>query len=229
MSPTLHVRVLEIRTPSRGTMINKLLVKGGMTSSGKSERHSVVAHRFLRCESCWTFSLPQPEDDELNLTLERRNLFSANETLASCSLPISWFPVDRVVRDWFPMTEASGRTEEAPRTMILLDVHLDSRKAKQFRAGFAPLKFIATWKRPINEFTECPAIAQILVVVPMPQGPQVPYGAPPSQRGPFGPELTYPSTPAYSNPPGSGFPPPAYPSVPDLCLAGDPDVPAVEG
>jgi hypothetical protein len=148
-----------------------------MSSSQASEKHGIAGHRLLRCESWWRFDVPR-EDEQLMFFLEKRRIFSANVTLAQCSLPLNWFPVDRICRDWFPMTDLPNHanTGTAGNTMVLLDIHLDSRKVKPFRAGFAPLQIITTWTRPVEEFTECSAPSQFLVVVQLP-GPSLPIPA----------------------------------------------------
>jgi hypothetical protein len=150
-----------------GGFVNKLVVAAQISSAPDIQRQSVIGRVLRRCDSTWKFQIAHHDHEQFTLTLERRRLFSRNDEPASCSLPLGWFPVDRVVRDWFPMIETGvpPAPDGSSRTMVLLDVHLDSRKVGEFRASFAPLRVIATWPRPCDEFTECAAPKQIFIVV----------------------------------------------------------------
>jgi hypothetical protein len=207
MPGELYVRVLEIRTPETGSFVNKLIIAAQISSAPDWERQRVVGTALRRCDATWKFQITHHDNEQFVLALERRRIFSRNDELAACSLPLNWFPVDRVVRDWFPMIETG--TPLAPdgssRTMVLLDVHLDSRKVKEFHASFAPLRVIATWPRPCDEFTECAAPKQIFIVVNHPseiamhQGQR--YDAPAAP-----PPVPVPVPVAYAPPP----PPPPH-------------------
>jgi hypothetical protein len=54
--------------------------------------------------------------------------------------------------------------------MLLLDVHVDARRAGRFKAAFSNLRVVPTWPRPVDDRTECPAPPQVIFVVPETDG-----------------------------------------------------------
>jgi hypothetical protein len=236
MPGELYARVLEIRTPEAVGLVNKLVLAAQISSVPDWRRQRVAGKSFRRCDATWKFHINDHHNEQFVLVLERRKIFSRNDELAACSLPLNWFPVDRVVRDWFPMIETG--TPLAPdgssRTMVLLDVHLDSRNVKEFHASFGALRVIATWPRPCEEFIECAPPKQIFIVVnhpseiamhreraapgtPVPVGYAVPPLGPPTvirESVPSG----YPPSGVYGAP-GEAYAPPSgfgYPSISSL-------------
>jgi hypothetical protein len=132
-------------------------VASTMCQTGKD--YPVNGHYLMRCRDSWNLTVRHPGDDRLTVFLRRRRFFSPNETLASSIIPIGWFPVDRVVRDWFPLTPSRHPA------WLLLDSHLDSRHVRPFGASFTRMLWLATWERPNDEFAECPALPHTVVVV----------------------------------------------------------------
>jgi hypothetical protein len=201
MPGVLYARVLEIRTPETSGFMNKLIAAAQISSAPECQRQTVAGKVLLRCGATWKFQIGHHDTDYFVLTLERRRIFSRNDPLATCSLPLSWFPVDRVVRDWFPMIEtgASPTPDGSSTTMVLLDIHLDSRRVPEFRASFAPLRVIVTWPRPCDEFTECTPPKQIFIVVNHPNetAMQQEYARPASAVYP--PPLSLPSSAMYQS------------------------------
>jgi hypothetical protein len=137
----------------------------------KSVKRNIKGQAILKCKSHWKFESPGHEREAVTLTLKQRKYVFSNRTLAVCRLPIAWFPVNRVVREWFPMktvsVSASKRVGEvAP--MILLDVHVDTRKAKKFLAQFSTLKVVPTWERPreLEPMCQQPIVQVVYMVTP---------------------------------------------------------------
>jgi hypothetical protein len=79
--------------------------------------------------------------------------------------------MNRVVREWFPMTDSAGPESGPVKTMLLLDVHIDDRKAGKFKAAFATLRIVPTWVRPPDDDAECPAPPQMIFVLQEPLPP----------------------------------------------------------
>jgi hypothetical protein len=176
---TVHVRVVELRTSEAHTRINKLLLFFETRSSPKPFRGDVEVGTPLHCEGAWTFSVLNQSSEFLAITLKRRRFFSADEVIAKCVLPLTWFATNRMVREWFPMVNESDQSGADLRAMIRLDVHIDTRFAEQFMAAFANLRVIPTWARPSENEDASPAPPQVVYVVGEP--PVMP-GAPVSYR-----------------------------------------------
>jgi hypothetical protein len=174
---TVFVRVLELRTDESHSRLNKLILFAETSSSKKPLRETVRGDSFLKCDGFWKFEIPSQSNETLNIVLKKRHIFSRNKTLGRCVLPTTWFPTNRVVREWYPMIEESEPQGSDSSTMILLDVHIDTKRAKKFKAMFSNLRVIPTWQRPVDEFAECPAPPQVIYVIQdqlQPQGPAQP-------------------------------------------------------
>jgi hypothetical protein len=132
-------------------------------------------------------------------------------TVASVSLPLSWFPVDQTVVDWFPL-RASAALQYG--VFAQLRVHVVKRfDLPPFTAPLGTLLVLPAWNRPGR-----PAIPPTPFFWPVPPG----YSAMTVHQGP------YPGSPqpgvVYPPPPGPIFPPPPAPW--DGGAAGGPPIPS---
>lgn len=146
------------------------------TSNPVRVERDVKDGAVVHCPGSWTFQVPNQSSESLIFLLMKRIIFGPNRAIGRCSLPLDWFPPNRVVREWFPMTATAGGETGAVKTMLLLDVHIAERKAKRFKAPFATLRIVPTWIRPVDEGTECPAPPQVIFVL---QPGEMPPGAVP--------------------------------------------------
>jgi hypothetical protein len=137
----------------------------GLGSSGKEVRRDVTARLFLRCEDPWKFSVSRHSGETFTMRLVKRHIFSRNRSIGGCTIPLEWFPMNRAVRDWFPITDGEYVDNENPHNIVLLDVHVASRKARPFSGRYARLQIFPTWKRPIDRDVECPEVPPLILVV----------------------------------------------------------------
>jgi hypothetical protein len=173
----VYVRVLELRTDETHSRLNKLILFAETRSSKKTLHQAVHGDTFLKADGFWKFQIPSQTNESLNIALKKRHIFSPNKVIGRCILPMAWFPTNRVVREWYPMIEENQPQGSDSGTMILLDIHVDTKKAKKFKAAFSNLRVIPTWQRPVDQFAECPAPPQVIYVIQdqlQPQGPAQP-------------------------------------------------------
>jgi hypothetical protein len=137
----------------------------GLGSSAKEVRRDVRTRLFLTCDDAWKFAVSRYSGETFTMRLVKRHFFSPNRSIGGCTIPLEWFPMNRVVRDWFPITDGEYIDNENPRNIVLLDVHVASRKAKPFNGTFARLQIFPTWRRPIDPDVECPEIPPLILVV----------------------------------------------------------------
>jgi hypothetical protein len=117
----------------------------------------------------------------LGVTLKRRRFFSADEVIAKCVLPLTWFATNRMVREWFLIVNESDPSGTGLRAMIRLDVHIDTRFAERFMVAFANLRVIPTWTRPSDNEDASPAPMQMAyVIAERPVMPGAPVSSHPS-------------------------------------------------
>jgi hypothetical protein len=171
----LHIRVLELRTNEAHTRMNKLLLLFETRSSNRSFRGDVRGEGFLQCDGVWTFSVLNQSSESLAISLKRRRFFTSDDAIAKCALPLTWFPTNHMVREWFPMVADNDPAGSDIRAMIQLDVHVDTRAAAQFMAAFSNLRIVPSWPRPSDPGDESPAPPQVVFVVADP--PTEPGGA----------------------------------------------------
>jgi hypothetical protein len=162
---TVHVRVTELRTSEPHSFANRLLLLFETRGSQKPKLGKVSGDSFLNCDGTWTFTIGNQTNEFLSVTLQRRHFFTANDAIAKCVLPLSWFPTNRMVREWFPMVRDSDASGADIRATIQIDVHVDTRAADPFMVAFSNLRVIPTWPRPPDHDTECPAPPQVIYVV----------------------------------------------------------------
>jgi hypothetical protein len=163
--PLVHIQVLEVRTDEKNGLVHKLMLYADCSSSPLREKRNVSKSGILYCKKSWTFKIPHQANEEINLFLMKRIIFSPNRAIGHCSLPLDWFPTNRVVRDWFPIAKESGAAPEY-KTWLLLDVHVEGRKVAKFKAAFSNLRVIPTWPRPVDPIVECPTPPQVVFVLP---------------------------------------------------------------
>ena len=167
MSCAVYVRCLEIRTDEREKGLNKLLLTVETSGLGRPSDGVISSSGDIKtCKKVWqTSSLAQGQDN-LIITLKKRCIFSANKPLAKCVLPLSWFPTNKIVRDWFPLQPSDAGDEFYANTYVLMDVHVENRGVKRFMTEFSNLRVIPSWPRPEGADTDFPAPPQVMVVVP---------------------------------------------------------------
>jgi hypothetical protein len=206
--PALYVRVLEVRTDEPHDFVNKLMVTVEPESTQVQIRHPVRGRQLLRCDAVWKFKLRAHSNGDIKITLTKRRFLGSDKEIGKCSLPLKWFPLNRIVRDWFPLHEDNEADGRDPRHWILIDVHVDCRKNRQFRTSFSPLKVLLTWTGPPEPYIECPMPSTMFVVV---------GGSDPTAIHPPADRLAEPGVP------GSHYPvnPPSYPSVPAMPFGSD--------
>jgi hypothetical protein len=170
------VRVLELRTEEHHSALNNLRFSAETRSSKRPLESKVQGGTFLKAAGSWKFSIPSQTSEMLSIILTKRRIFSRNKVVGRCVLPLAWFPTNYVVREWFPMINDLDPPGTDATTMILLDVHVDTRRCRRFRAAFSNLRVIPTWHRPAGQFSECPAPPQVIYVI---QEPNLAPGEPP--------------------------------------------------
>jgi len=168
----VYVRVVELRTNVAPGYRKKLLIAIELGSNHKSIKKDVKARRILYCEAFWKFSISSQATETFTVCLEKHNIFSPNRPLGGCTIPLEWFPSNRIVRDWFPIIDGEYVEGEDPPHMVLLDVHITTRKSSPFSSRFSRLQVFPTWKRPVDNNVECPALPQIVLVTAPQEGPQ---------------------------------------------------------
>jgi hypothetical protein len=202
--PALYVRVLEVRTDEQHDFINKLMVTVESESTQKQIRHAVTGRRLLRCDATWKFKLRAQPNGDIRIALTKRRVIGSDKEIGKCSLPLDWFPINQIVRDWFPLHEEKNEPEgQDARHWLLIDVHVNCRGNRQFSTSFSPLKVLSTWTRPPEPYAECP-VPSTMVVVIQPEDPtgNQPPRCPPIER------MVEPGVPG----PYSAVDPPFYPS-----------------
>jgi hypothetical protein len=100
------------------------------------------------------------------MLLMKRIAFGPNRMVGRCGLPLDWFPTNRIVREWFPMTLQACSPFGEIKTWVLLDVHVEDRKVPKFKTAFANLRVIPNWRRPADADAECVAPPQVVFVIP---------------------------------------------------------------
>jgi hypothetical protein len=170
------VRVLELRTDEHHSALNSLRLSAETRTSKRPLESKVTGQTFLKASGHWKFSIPSQTSEALSIILTKRRIFSRNKVVGRCILPLSWFHTNYVVREWFPMVNDLDPPGSDPTTMILLDVHVDTKSCRRFRSAFSNLRVIPTWNRPNDQFSECPAPPQVIYVI---QEPGTPPGQPP--------------------------------------------------
>jgi hypothetical protein len=171
----VHVRVLEIRTSETHTRVNKLLLFFESRSTPKAFRGDVRGEGFLQCDGTWKFHVLNQSSEFLAISLKRRHFFTADDAVAKCTLPLTWFPTNCMVREWFPMVRENDPSSTDIRAMIHLEVHVETRGAEPFMVAFSNLRVVPTWPRPNDPGEECPAPPQVVYVVA--ENPTEPGGA----------------------------------------------------
>lgn len=147
---TVHIKVIELLTQEKHTSMNPLNIfavcSGALDT--KLFKLKIVKGKddnALKCQKSILYNLPTQNKNFLCLELKRHRVIVADDNLGKLTLPLSWFPTNHVVREWFPFKAASKKVKDA---MILLDVHVDARKAAPFMAPFASLRVFPCWNRP---------------------------------------------------------------------------------
>lgn len=165
------------------------------------------------------FEIPTQKEEFIYVYLKRHRLLLKDEVLGKLSLPMSWFPTNHIVREWFPF-KASPVAKDGG--MILLDVHFDARNVNPFMAPFAALRVYPNWTRPtLTENADYPIIPPIVYIIPstisnqnaQPTPPSQPYQYPP-QGHIYAPQY-YPM-PTNSQPPPYSQQMPPPPHNPDM-------------
>ena len=204
--------MLEVKTDATSNWINKLLLTVQNDQMGGQREAPVTECVPIRtCSETWLLQFPDPEAVEntsqelagqsFHITLRKRRVFRKNETLAYVTLPLCWFPQNKVVREWFPM-----RTKLAS-AMILLDVHADTKGVQPFEAPFAQLTVLPAWSRPIDRYA--PYQPPPVVIVVSNEAPA------PVTTAPFVPPVSV-VPPMVMSPPSFSVPPPSSSSVPSV-------------
>jgi hypothetical protein len=135
------------------------------TTSNRSQVKRRLSGPLLHSDGSWHFRVPRLTGESLSLLLMKRILFGSNRNVARLILPLEWFPTNRMVREWFQMTNLYGRDGAPEKATILLDVHPEAHGAAPFQAAFSNLRIIPTWPRPEESARECPAPPQVIFVV----------------------------------------------------------------
>ena len=164
------------------------------------------------CSETWLLQFPDPEAVEnasqelagqnIQITLRKRRILRKNEILAYVTLPLCWFPQNKVVREWFPMRAKLASA------MILLDVHVDTKGGQPFEAPFSQLTVLPAWNRPIDRYA--PYQPPPVVIVVSNEAP-----APVTSTCPFVPPVSV-VPPMAMSPPSFAVPPPSSSSVPSV-------------
>jgi hypothetical protein len=169
--PDVHLRVLEVRLSSMEVSAKKLMIYSQMTSDPKRVKRDVRGSRLsLHCSKSMRFHIAATPDNSISFWLVRHACFGRSKTLGRCTIPLDWFPMECVVREWFPLIETDA---EFTKMMLLLDVHITNASAKPFEATFARLNVIPTWPRPVDEFVEFREWQVIFVVQGQPEAAQI--------------------------------------------------------
>jgi hypothetical protein len=163
--PRVHIQLLELHTDEKNGIVNRLWLFADASCDAARHLRKVKKQHVLQCTAPWTFKVPHQANEQINMLLMKRIVFGPNRAIGRCVLPLDWFPTNRVVREWFPMTfDASAPTDVT--TWLLLDVHVEDRKIPKFQAAFANLRIIPTWPRPVDSNVECIAPPQVVFVLP---------------------------------------------------------------
>lgn len=147
---TLHIKIIELLTEEKHTSMNPLniffLCNGAInTKFFKLKITKNKNDNTLQCQKAISYDLSTQNNCDLVIELKRHRVIVSDDALGKLTLPLSWFPTNHVVREWFPFKAASKKIKSA---MVLLDIHVDSRKATPFMAPFATLRVFPCWKRP---------------------------------------------------------------------------------
>lgn len=238
----LHVRVLEVRTDIPSSWPNKLLMVVTSTQDTSGPEVTVDDSGYVKsCNRVWTFIFREEQMAEMQtdvkkvpvfqVILRRRRIFGKNTTIGNLTLPICWFPLNKVVREWFPM-KTNGQD-----VMVLLDVHVNADNSEAFEAPFSQMEVVPAWSRPIDRYAPYQPPPKIIILC-VPQvsppasqaypsaqpsmacpsflAPQEPIGCPSFAVPPGSMEVPqYGTTPPSSNGIGTyGIPPTKIPSIP---------------
>lgn len=168
------VRVLELRTQTGHSRMNKLIIYMETRTSTMIHTADLKGGIDLKTGRKWRVSIPSQASECLSLTLKKRRIFGANRIIGQCALPLEWFPTNRVVREWFPMTDGAYQVGSDVPAMVYLDVHVENRDAKPFMAAFSNLRVVPDWPRP-DQARDSPAPPQVVYVLPEQTAGQLRY------------------------------------------------------
>ncbi|EAY10659.1 hypothetical protein TVAG_157360 [Trichomonas vaginalis G3] len=95
------------------------------------------------CNHVYRFEYNSPEKVIFEINLVEANVYS-DQSIASVSLPLEWFPKDQIVRMWFPLKPARPGISDL---LVLLDIHLAFQTA-EFQAPFGNMLVKPKWQIP---------------------------------------------------------------------------------
>ncbi|KAK8896123.1 hypothetical protein M9Y10_014016 [Tritrichomonas musculus] len=147
--PVLNIRIVELMTQEKKSAINYLhflthtndnpnkIIKMKITTNKKGN--------VQICEKPISLNIGIQKNNFIHMDFKRHRMLISDDLLGRVVLPLDWFPTNHVVREWFPISKKARGVCD---TMILLDVHVDSRNVQPFMAPFATLKVVPSWQRP---------------------------------------------------------------------------------
>lgn len=165
---TLNIKIIELITEEKHTSMNPLNIIFSCTGANNAKFNKVKitkdkSENTLKCNKTISYDLATQNNNSLALELKRHRVIVADDSLGKLTLPLSWFPTNHLVREWFPFKAANKKVKNA---MVLLDIHLDARRAPPFMAPFANLRVFPCWKRPTqtinSDFPVSPPIVYVL-------------------------------------------------------------------
>ena len=89
---------------------------------------------------------------------------NTNLPLALVTLPLSWFPHNTVVTDWFPF-KGNNPNETSP--MVLLSCHIRTQQCDPFKAPFGRLLVTPGWQSPQPNVQHIPPVSNVQHIPPV--------------------------------------------------------------
>lgn len=180
----LHIRIVELKCPESRNIVNYFFAHFNVDNEFYTDaklpidpmnRHTAVLSSGLKRLA---LGIKDVKNAKLTISLKRHRMLIADDDVGRVQIPLSWFPKNKVVREWFPIA-SSGKLRStladsikklsmpdqpqsksantstldpdgSEKIMMLLDIHIVSKSKiiGPFCAPFAPLKVTPGWARP---------------------------------------------------------------------------------
>ncbi|OHS97478.1 hypothetical protein TRFO_36343 [Tritrichomonas foetus] len=160
---SLSIRIIELHINNEHLEGKKLKV---MIRSSENERTNytmkIDGKYILKGYKPARFNVKSQSSSSIFVDVKRSRFIVKDELIGNVQLPLNWFPINHIVREWYPVKGVSNVQDDV---MILLDIHIDNRGALPFMAPFASLRVLPTWTRPLlTENSDFPVIPSIVYI-----------------------------------------------------------------
>ncbi|OHS93851.1 hypothetical protein TRFO_02378 [Tritrichomonas foetus] len=111
------------------------------------------------CKHMWQMTTKDPNKTSIEIILKSKKWFHGETEVGRLHCPLTWFPTNAIVTDWFPLVDSM----HDKKFMVELSIHVSEQPAKPFHAHTGALLVIPAWDRPgtpaIERITTMPIIS----------------------------------------------------------------------